>query len=198
MNYKQKFLYFVAGAIVMLIGLGIGAIVSPPLTAQNNGVFDRVICSELFIGKDIMRPGILMASDPAYGNYLYIHQATGNPDKAAITIGSGIKGTNQITLNNPANKEAINFTANPKLSALFLSNPEGTPGVVLACTESVSQLSLLRNKTQDIFSLAADRNRGTVGMNFYDRRGKTRMKLGHNYDINIYGTYGNTIWQTPE
>ena len=198
MNYKQKILYFVSGAVVMLIGLGIGAIVAPPLTAQNDGVFDRVICSELFIGQDIMQPGILMASDPAYGNYLYIHQATGNPDEAAITLGSGIKGTNQITLDNPANKEAIDFTANPKLSALFLSKPDGTPGLILASTKSVSQLSLLRNKTQDIFSLAADRNRGTVDMNFYDTRGKTRLKLGHNYDINIYGTYGNTIWQAPK
>ena len=35
MNLKQKCFYTALGAVIMLIGLGIGAIVSPPLIAQN-------------------------------------------------------------------------------------------------------------------------------------------------------------------
>ena len=34
------------GAIIMLIGLTVGAIVSPPLIAQRNGVFDEIECSK--------------------------------------------------------------------------------------------------------------------------------------------------------
>jgi len=37
----------VLGAVIMLIGLAIGAIVSPPLIAQRNGVFDEIQCSRL-------------------------------------------------------------------------------------------------------------------------------------------------------
>ena len=34
MNCKQKFGYMVLGAVIMLIGLAVGAIVSPPLIAH--------------------------------------------------------------------------------------------------------------------------------------------------------------------
>ena len=32
------------GAVIMLIGLAVGAIVSPPLVAQRNEVFDYITC----------------------------------------------------------------------------------------------------------------------------------------------------------
>ena len=35
------------GAVIMLIGLAVGAIVSPPLGAQRNGVFDEITCRSL-------------------------------------------------------------------------------------------------------------------------------------------------------
>ena len=37
----------VLGAVIMLVGLVVGAIVSPPLIAQRNGVFDKITCREL-------------------------------------------------------------------------------------------------------------------------------------------------------
>ena len=37
----------VLGAVIMLVGLAVGAIVSPPLIAQKNGVFDKITCREL-------------------------------------------------------------------------------------------------------------------------------------------------------
>ena len=39
----------VLGAVIMLIGLAVGAIVSPPLVAQRNGVFDDIVCSKLTV-----------------------------------------------------------------------------------------------------------------------------------------------------
>ena len=37
----------VLGAVIMLIGLVVGAIVSPPLIAQRNDVFDKITCREI-------------------------------------------------------------------------------------------------------------------------------------------------------
>lgn len=47
MNHKQKLGYMALGAGIMLVGLVIGAIVSPPLIAQRNGVFDKIVCREI-------------------------------------------------------------------------------------------------------------------------------------------------------
>ena len=35
------------GAVIMLVGLVVGAIVSPPLIAQSSAVFDKVVCREI-------------------------------------------------------------------------------------------------------------------------------------------------------
>ena len=41
------------GAVIMFIGLAVGAIVSPPLIAQRNGVFEKITCREIkVIDKD--------------------------------------------------------------------------------------------------------------------------------------------------
>ena len=42
MNQKQKFGYTVLGALIMLVGIGVGSIVSPPLIAQRDGVFGEL------------------------------------------------------------------------------------------------------------------------------------------------------------
>ena len=39
------------GGMIMLIGLGVGAMISPPLIAQRNGVFDENLCTRL-TGRD--------------------------------------------------------------------------------------------------------------------------------------------------
>ena len=42
MNHKQKFGYMALGAGIMLIGLVVGAIVSPPIFAYGDGKFRRL------------------------------------------------------------------------------------------------------------------------------------------------------------
>ncbi len=37
MNYKQKLRYKLLGAVIILVGIGTGSIISPPLIAQHNG-----------------------------------------------------------------------------------------------------------------------------------------------------------------
>lgn len=47
MDNKQKLSYMVLGAVIMAVGIGLGAVVSPPLIAQRNGVFDEIRCKIL-------------------------------------------------------------------------------------------------------------------------------------------------------
>ena len=42
----------VLGAVIMLVGLAVGAIVSPPLIAQRERVYDKIQCRELEVGDE--------------------------------------------------------------------------------------------------------------------------------------------------
>ena len=46
MNNKQKLGYVLLGAGIMAIGITIGQIITPDIEAQNNGVFDKIVCQE--------------------------------------------------------------------------------------------------------------------------------------------------------
>lgn len=51
MNYKQKLRYKLLGAVIMLVGIGTGSIISPPLIAQHNGaneLLDSLFSDEKF------------------------------------------------------------------------------------------------------------------------------------------------------
>ncbi|RKU08580.1 hypothetical protein C6502_15325 [Candidatus Poribacteria bacterium] len=62
MNHKQKVGYMALGAVIMLVGLAVGAIVSPPLIAQSNGVFDEIRCSKLTVVDKNGNEGIIVVS----------------------------------------------------------------------------------------------------------------------------------------
>ena len=49
MNFRQKLVYAMFGALLALAGVLFGSIISPPLIAQNNGVFDTVVCKGLSV-----------------------------------------------------------------------------------------------------------------------------------------------------
>ena len=62
MNHKQKLGYTVLGAVIMLIGIGVGSIVCPPLVAQRNGVFDEIVCSKLTVVDEMGKVAIRSAA----------------------------------------------------------------------------------------------------------------------------------------
>ena len=47
MNTPQKMKYTALGAVIMLIGMGVGSTLTPPLIAQRNSVFDTITCRTL-------------------------------------------------------------------------------------------------------------------------------------------------------
>ena len=62
MNYKQKLGYMALGAGILALGIIIGQWVTPDIEAQNNGVFDKIICRENVLVYDLyenMRIGLI-------------------------------------------------------------------------------------------------------------------------------------------
>ena len=78
MNHKQKLGYTVLGTVTMLIGLGVGAIVSPPLIAQRNGVFDEIECSKLTVVDKTGKPAVLLATSGT-GSSVTVFDKSGIP-----------------------------------------------------------------------------------------------------------------------
>jgi hypothetical protein len=62
MNNKQKFGYTLLGALIMLIGIGVGAIVSPPLIAQRNAVFGEIVCNQLKVVDKYGKEAVLLVA----------------------------------------------------------------------------------------------------------------------------------------
>ena len=52
----------VLGAVIMLIGLAVGAIVSPPLIAQRDDVFGEIQCRMLTVLNKQGKPAVALAS----------------------------------------------------------------------------------------------------------------------------------------
>ena len=72
MNSRQKFGYTILGAVIMLVGMGIGAIVSPNLTAREE--LDEIVCSGLTIVNERGQKAIRLYSQPN-ANHLKIYDS---------------------------------------------------------------------------------------------------------------------------
>ena len=49
LNHRSKIGYTVLGAVIMLFGITVGSIVSPPLVAQRDSSFDEFRCATLTV-----------------------------------------------------------------------------------------------------------------------------------------------------
>ncbi len=127
MNHKQKLGYTVLGAVIMLIGIGVGSIVSPPLIAQRNGVFDEIQCTTLTMVDKAGNPAIdLFARDEVNG--IIAFDKSGKP---AISLLSAEEGVNGIAIYSPAGEEAVILVATEQQSEIDIYNPAGVKAIKL-------------------------------------------------------------------
>lgn len=88
MNHKQKIGYTILGASIMLIGMWIGNGTSPPVTAQSNGVFDKITCREIEVidengtgGISIRGGSIIVSGNNGFtnvaGGVVFLHSPEG-------------------------------------------------------------------------------------------------------------------------
>ena len=67
MNHKQKYFYTSLGAVIMLVGILVGSIVSPPLIAQRMDMPGDLKCTSLTVVDRSGAPAIVLRADEALG-----------------------------------------------------------------------------------------------------------------------------------
>lgn len=173
MNHKQKLNYTVLGAVIMLIGLVLGAIVATPLIAQNNGVVDEVRCSKLVVVDEAGQPAILLGSIEKDINIIALHNSAG---KLAAVLHTKNHGGNLIIYNQDQ-KNGVLLSANKQGGSIDIYNQAEKRGVVLKATNKGNVVALLNEEEEQAISLSS------------------LTKLGNTIDI--YDEVGNISWEAP-
>ena len=181
MNHKQKFGYIVFGSLLTLTAMGIGALLAPPLTAQNNGVFDHIECKSLTVVNQHGAEAIALESEPTLNSpMIRIYNPDGTigivlatsdaastilvsgPDGLGVAIGAQ-KGGNTVGIMNPSGEKAINITAATKNHTLAMKNPNGHDGLALYTgTQTYNSVTVFNNEGEAKTGIVATEDVGEI------------------------------------
>lgn len=125
MDNKQKLKYIALGAVIMLIGMGVGSTLTTPLVAQHNGVFDTITCREIkvvdktgkriaFLGRQVGDVLGIPYADNAFIIY-------GRDEDEAIHL-SCDEESNLFSVNKPGGKNGFNVLTGKTLTGCRSSN----------------------------------------------------------------------------
>ena len=119
------------GAVIMLIGLAVGAIVSPPLIAQRNGVFGEVVCRRLTVVDKHGRTAIDLESTEKANSILLVDKA----DNLAVSLSAfrahgKFPASHGITVCDQAGKNGVALSSASGINSVHVYR-EDKLGVVL-------------------------------------------------------------------
>ena len=105
MNHKQKLVYMALGALIMLIGMGVGStFFTPPIEAQQDGFFNHITCRELKVVDKNGKEVILLDSREG-GNRVEVLNKQGKP---AVKLSTNREDGGQIDVyNNQRERRAV-------------------------------------------------------------------------------------------
>ena len=184
------------GATIMLIGLAVGAIVSPPLTAQHNGVFDEITCRSLKVVDKEGKPAVMLASGED-ANLISIHNKQG---EVAVGLNSRGGGGSVDVFGKDSGMASMSITDHSGIvevsgkgggAAHITTDEQGGRVEVLAYIEtgfpsaSGQFLSGTRKTTAAMFT---GEHGGRVSV--YNNQGKNCAAMG----VNEYGNGGVSTW----
>ncbi len=168
MNHKQKCFHTALGAMIMLIGMGIGVIISPPLIAQDSlkkGVFSEIECRRLIVRDKTGKKAVALYAE-ALGNSVALYNSEG---KRVVILSAGKRGGgNLVTLRNESAKDMINLSASEQLgTTVLIKNPAGKGKISLVARQSENSITI-RDKAGEVLWKTSDlidkpkRRRGPV------------------------------------
>ena len=177
----------------MLVGLGIGAIVTPPLIAQDNGVFDEIICNRLIVLNQQGKPAILLTSTDK-GNIFGMMNPQGNK---AISLTS-TDDENTLMIITPAGKGGCLIDSSNHSNSLTLLQ-EDNIGIALESGPGMRYITLLNAEQQPLINLIGH-DSGTSLIELTTSTDKKAVLLesrfdGSSNDMVLYDKLGNAIWQ---
>ena len=178
MNNKQKFGYTILGAVIMIVGMGIGAIVSPNLIAQSDeksNHFDHVTCrSLLVVDKDgklaiglatttetntvhVYNKDGKLAIDLSAENGINIVRVYDDQGEGVIGLHHGSKLGGTISILSPQGRFGIIMRSSEKSNNLEIYNPpENSTGIKISLSESHSKISIDGQVGEESILLATD------------------------------------------
>lgn len=144
MNYKQKFGYTALGAAIILVGMVVGSIVSPPIAAQHNEVFNEIKCRQLTVVDEAGNREIILkqrsvvlldkAGQPAIGlsftdegNSISIFK----DGHVAIGLMTGEEQDGIVLSDNLTKKNAITLAVREAANAILINNKTGESAITL-------------------------------------------------------------------
>ena len=121
---NQKFRYTILGAVIMLLGIGLGAIISPSLIANPKTTrLDEIICSKITVVDENGKVGVVLFATGEINGLVINEKNTANK---AVTIASN-KAASVISVQKS--------TAPQKL-------PEATRGITIEALKDVQRIAL--------------------------------------------------------
>ena len=127
MNHKQKLGYIVLSAVIMLIGIGVGSIVCPPLIAERNSVFDEIQCSKLTVVNEMGKAAIRLAALKT-SNSVMVHDSDERKASIAISDDNG--------------KYAVHLAAGETRNRVIVYDANGKPAIGLYADEFGNNVSV--------------------------------------------------------
>lgn len=201
MNHKQKFTYTALGAVIMLIGLCVGAIISPPLIAQRNGVFDDITCRMLIVVDEAGKPAISLSASELFGNVIQIS----NKEGIAIALAAS-EDKNVILVQDKAGKGGLHFNASADENVIRLIDKAGKAAVNLVTDRNGNGITVnvpgKDGNAAIILGAFAHEFLGTA-IQINDKTGKkTAINLSVNEllgnSMTIRDQAGRVMWKTPK
>jgi hypothetical protein len=188
MNNKQKFGYTILGAVIMLIGIGVGAIVSPSLTAQRNGVFGEIECTELTVVDTAGNPVVVLGASEQL--------------MSSGTTPVRVKRNGVLVLD-PSGKDAVFLSANEGMNSLSVYNKSGEEGeeaVFLFASEFFGNGVIVSNQAgKDVVVLHSIEKGGNY-VAVSDQVGKPAVGLYADEQgnrVTLRDKAGNIKWKAP-
>ena len=197
MNHKQKLGYMVLGAVIMLVGLGLGAIVSPPLIAQKYNLFDEIRCSKITVADKYDKPAIVLSSDEATGNGIVLFNQAGK--QAAILHAS--EDGNSLGIYNPAGKHAVSLGSSETGSDIALLNEEEQMAISLLVDKELGRLvAVLNEEGVEAIRLGSLNKIGSNNIALFDKAGEKAIGFDSNIlgnSVKIFDKAGKVRWEAP-
>ena len=160
MNHKQKYFYTSLGAVIMLVGILVGSIVSPPLIAQRMDMPGDLKCTSLTVVDRSGAPAIVLRADEALGTGIIIHNKEGTPAMLFVANEVG----NSVAVADRSGEPAVLLRTSELANRVIVRNPAGKDGVRLFASEVTNRVTLYNPVEVNAIQLYADEiaNRVTV------------------------------------
>ena len=120
MNHKQKLGWTLLGAVIMLVGVGVGSIVSPPSVAQRDGVFREIQCTQLTVVDKAGRAVVTLTADEV-ANRILVTNTTGEATIGLIAS----EDVNRIIFTDKAGKTAIDLKSGERWNEIAVFDKDG-------------------------------------------------------------------------